>query len=72
MTMVEIVEVNDAEEAAIVGCAIKMASALSARHTDEFAKPGNLVEVRFVTRHSLTPSSPASQDANDTSCRDVG
>lgn len=54
MAMVEIAEVDDAEEAAIVGRAMKVASALSARHTDEFAKPGNLVEVRFVKGQSLS------------------
>lgn len=55
MTTVEIVEVDDdAEESAIVGRAMKVASALSARRTDEFAKPGNLVEVRFVKGQSLS------------------
>ncbi|WP_174297436.1 replication initiation protein [Sphingomonas bacterium] len=33
---------------------MKVASALSARRTDEFAKPGNLVEVRFVKGQSLS------------------
>jgi hypothetical protein len=45
---------DDAEESAIVGRAMKVASALSARRTDEFAKPGNLVEVRFVKGQSLS------------------
>lgn len=54
MAMVEIAEVDDAEEGAIVGRAMKVASALSARHTDEFAKPGNLVEVRFIKGQSLS------------------
>ena len=55
MATVEIVKVDDdAEESVIVGRAMKVASALSARRTDEFAKPGNLVEVRFVKGQSLS------------------
>lgn len=55
MATVKIVEVDDdVEESAIVGRAMKVASALSARRTDEFAKPGNLVEVRFVQGQSLS------------------
>lgn len=36
------------------GRAIRVAQALSSRDTDEFAKPGNLIEVRFVKGQSLS------------------
>lgn len=37
-----------------VGRAIRVAQALAKRETDEFAKPGNLIEVRFVKGQSLS------------------
>lgn len=45
---------DDSEESAIVGRAMRVSSALSAKRTDEFAKPGRLVEVRFVKGESLS------------------
>ena len=55
MASPELVEVvDDAEETEVVGRAMRVASALSARRTGEFAKPGRLVEVRFVKGQSLS------------------
>ena len=42
------------QRATSLGRAMRVASALSARRTDEFAKPGRLVEVRFVKGNSLS------------------
>jgi hypothetical protein len=47
------IEVEDGAEPA-PGRAMRVAHALKARDTDEFAKPGNLVEVRFVKGQSLS------------------
>ena len=46
-------EADDAPEER-PGRAMRVAHALQARQTDEFAKPGNLVEVRFVRGQSLS------------------
>ena len=46
-------EVEDGADPAL-GRAMRVAHALKARDTDEFAKPGNLVEVRFVKGQSLS------------------
>ena len=43
-----------AEEQVAVGRAMRVAAALANRRTDEFAKPGRLVEVRFVKGSSLS------------------
>jgi hypothetical protein len=48
-----IAEVDDGAEPA-PGRAMRVAHALKARDNDEFAKPGNLVEVRFVKGQSLS------------------
>lgn len=48
-----IAEVDDGAELA-PGRAMRVAHALKARDNDEFAKPGNLVEVRFVKGQSLS------------------
>ncbi len=45
---------DEAEDSAIVGRAMRVSSALSARRTEQFAKPGRLVEVRFVKGQSLS------------------
>lgn len=37
-----------------IGRAMKVARAVAAKNTDEFVKPGDLVEVRFVKGHSLS------------------
>jgi hypothetical protein len=50
---VDIIEVED-EAALAPGRAMRVAHALQARDGDEFAKPGNLVEVRFVKGQSLS------------------
>jgi hypothetical protein len=49
----DIVETDDAGAEA-PGRAMRVARALQARDSDEFAKPGNLVEVRFVKGQSLS------------------
>lgn len=49
----DIVEIEDGGEAG-PGRAMRVAHALQAREGDEFAKPGNLVEVRFVKGQSLS------------------
>lgn len=54
MNGVDPVDEEDGEESAVVGRAMRVASALSAKRTDEFAKPGRLVEVRFVKGQSLS------------------
>jgi hypothetical protein len=46
-------EVEDGADPAL-SRAMRVAHALKARDTDEFAKPGNLVEVRFVKGQSLS------------------
>lgn len=46
-------EVEDGADATL-SRAMRVAHALKARDTDEFAKPGNLVEVRFVKGQSLS------------------
>lgn len=48
--------VEDSEDGTkpALGRAMRVAHALKARDTDEFAKPGNLVEVRFVKGQSLS------------------
>jgi hypothetical protein len=52
----EIVDIADAEEAEenAPGRAMRAAHALQAREGEEFVKPGNLVEVRFVKGQSLS------------------
>ena len=45
---------DDGADSAIVGRAMRVSAALSARRTEEFAKPGRLVEVRFVKGQSLS------------------
>jgi hypothetical protein len=45
---------GEAEEAAITGRAMKVARVVAAKEGDEFVKPGDLVEVRFVKGHSLS------------------
>jgi hypothetical protein len=47
------IEVEDHAEPSL-SRAMRVAHALKARDTDEFAKPGNLVEVRFVKGQSLS------------------
>lgn len=42
------------EETEVIGRAMRVASALTAKRGDEFAKPGNLVEVKFVKGQSLS------------------
>jgi len=44
----------EADPAPALGRAMRVAHALRARDSDEFAKPGNLVEVRFVKGQSLS------------------
>jgi hypothetical protein len=51
--MAEMVTLEDDADAA-PGRAMRVAHALQAREGDEFAKPGNLVEVRFVRGESLS------------------
>lgn len=50
-------EVDVADSSPAVGRAMKVARALQARAGDEFAKPGNLVEVKFVKGQSLSLTS---------------
>ena len=54
--MSDSVDIAGAEEAQedAPGRAMRVAHALQARESDEFAKPGNLVEVRFVKGQSLS------------------
>lgn len=54
--MSDIVDIAGAEQAQeeTPGRAMRVAHALQARDSDEFAKPGNLVEVRFVKGQSLS------------------
>jgi hypothetical protein len=52
-----IAEVDDGAEPA-PGRAMRVAHALKARDNDEFAKPGNLVEVRFVKGQSARLDDP--------------
>jgi hypothetical protein len=56
---VEIVALGDAEAAP--GRAMRVAYALQAREGDAFAKPGNLVEVRFVRGQSLSLTASAAR-----------
>ena len=51
--MVDIAGLEDGDELA-PGRAMRVAHALQVRDGDEFAKPGNLVEVRFVKGQSLS------------------
>lgn len=50
----QLVEVDTEEEQERAGRAMRVAQALSSKQTDEFAKPGRLVEVRFVKGQSLS------------------
>lgn len=45
---------DDVQEDIPVGRAVRVAQVLSNKATDEFAKPGNLIEVRFVKGQSLS------------------
>jgi Initiator Replication protein len=44
----------DQDDNVVLGRAMKVARVLAAKQGDEFAKPGDLVEVRFVKGHSLS------------------
>ena len=48
------VDVTDAAEAASPGRAMRVAAALAAKDGDEFAKPGSIIEVKFVKGESLS------------------
>jgi hypothetical protein len=48
------VDVADAAEAASPGRAMRVAAALAAKDGDEFAKPGSIIEVKFVKGESLS------------------
>jgi len=51
----DVLDVTDASP--VLGRAMKVARALQARAGEEFAKPGNLVEVKFVKGQSLSLTS---------------
>jgi len=46
--------VEDAADEASPGRAMRVAAALKAKGGDEFAKPGNIIEVKFVKGESLS------------------
>jgi len=53
-TVPELVGSDPVQETPALGRAVRVASALAHRDTDDFAKPGNLIEVRFVKGQSLS------------------
>jgi Initiator Replication protein len=46
--------IRDSNDAVVTGRAMKVARVVAAKDGDEFVKPGDLVEVRFVKGHSLS------------------